>query len=193
MKPKFETEKGDVGPDEYETRSWAGLASPHSHVPAGWSVPAGPAAGLGGKRCPGSPVPRACPRVDGGVPGGAGDAPPGSSSGPINCCCGWRIRSYATNGLAAPTRDAAPPAVKAGWSHHLKRVVVVLALSALNHDQFSAGSPASGPHRCKPTGEGLPIHLKVLRFGIWSKRNTCGSLESFRIAANNVIRGGEHG
>ena len=51
---------------------------------------------------------------------------PGSSSGPINCCCGWRRRSYATNGLAVPTRDAAPPAAKAGWSHHLEPVVVVL-------------------------------------------------------------------
>ena len=51
---------------------------------------------------------------------------PGSSSGPINCCGGWRIRSYATNGLAVPTRDAAPPAAKAGWSRHLKPVVVVL-------------------------------------------------------------------
>ena len=51
---------------------------------------------------------------------------PGSSSGPINCCCGWRIRSYATNGLAVPTRDAAPPAAKAGWSRHPEAVVVVL-------------------------------------------------------------------
>ncbi len=51
---------------------------------------------------------------------------PGSSSGPINCCCGWRIRSYATNGLAVPTRDAAPPAAMAGWSRHPKAVVVVL-------------------------------------------------------------------
>ena len=50
----------------------------------------------------------------------------GSSSGPISCCCGWRIRSYATNGLAVPTRDAAPPAAKAGWSRHPKAVVVVL-------------------------------------------------------------------
>ena len=51
---------------------------------------------------------------------------PGSSSGPISCCCGWRIRSYATNGLAVPTRDAAPPAAMAGWSRHPKAVVVVL-------------------------------------------------------------------
>ena len=51
---------------------------------------------------------------------------PGSSSGRRSCCYGWRRRSYATNGLAVPTRDAAPPAAKAGWSRHLKPVVVVL-------------------------------------------------------------------
>ena len=44
----------------------------------------------------------------------------------MSCCYGWRIRSYATNGRAAPTRNAAPPAVKAGWSRHPKAVVVVL-------------------------------------------------------------------
>ena len=100
-----------------------GLASPHSHVPAGWSVPAEPAAGLGGKRCPGSRGHRCT--------GWCGRCCPGSSSGPINCCCGWRIRSYATNGLAVPTRDAAPPAAKAGWSRHLKPVVVVLGDGSL--------------------------------------------------------------
>ena len=41
---------------------------------------------------------------------------------------GAAIRSYATNGPAAPTKDAAPPAVKAGWSRHPKTVVVVLVL-----------------------------------------------------------------
>ena len=97
------------------------VASPHSHVPAGWSVPAEPAAGLGGKRCPGSRGHRCT--------GWCGRCCPGSSSGPINCCCGWRIRSYATNGLAVPTRDAAPPAaISEGWSRHLKPVVVVLGL-----------------------------------------------------------------
>ena len=38
------------------------------------------------------------------------------------------IPARAMRGRAAPTKDAAPPAVKAGWSHHPKRVVVVLVM-----------------------------------------------------------------
>ena len=44
----------------------------------------------------------------------------------MSCCCGWRKRNYATNGPAAPTRNVAPPAVKAGWIPRPKAVVVVL-------------------------------------------------------------------
>ena len=44
----------------------------------------------------------------------------------MSCCGGWSNRSYATSVQAAPTKDAAPPAVKAGWSLHPKAVVVVL-------------------------------------------------------------------
>ena len=60
-----------------------------------------------------------------GCTGWCGRCCPGNSSGRMSCCYGWRIRSYATNGRAAPTRNAAPPAVKAGWSRHPKAVVVV--------------------------------------------------------------------
>ena len=49
IETEFETEKGDVGLDEYETLLGR-VASPHSHVPAGWSVPAEPA--IGGKKMP---------------------------------------------------------------------------------------------------------------------------------------------
>ena len=114
---EFETEKGDVGLDEYETRSWSGW---HHHIAMcllGGAFLLG-LQQLGGKRCPGSPVPRCT--------GWCGKCCPGNGSDRRSCCCGWRIRSYATSGRAAPTRDAAPPAVNAGWSHHLKRVVVVL-------------------------------------------------------------------
>ena len=69
IETEFETEKGEVGLDEYETRSWAGW---HHHIAVcllggafllGGSVPAGPAAGLGGKDAPDHPP--------AGVPGGA--------------------------------------------------------------------------------------------------------------------------
>ena len=56
---------------------------------------------------------------------------PGNGSDRRSCYCGWRIRSYATSGRAAPTKDAAPPAVKAGWSHHPETVVVVLNVRSL--------------------------------------------------------------
>ena len=51
---------------------------------------------------------------------------PGSGSGRRSCCYGWRSLSYVTSGPAAPTKDAAPPAVKAGLSRHPELVVVVL-------------------------------------------------------------------
>ena len=77
IETEFETEKGDVGLDEYETRSWAGW---HHHIAM---CLLGGAFLLDlqqewGKRCPGSPGPKACPRVNGGVPGGAGDAAQGT-------------------------------------------------------------------------------------------------------------------
>ena len=62
----------------------------HSHVPAGWN------SRIGGKKMPRN---NRCT-------GWCGRCCPGSSSGPINCCCGWRIRSYATS---VPTRRLHPP------------------------------------------------------------------------------------
>ena len=52
IETEFETEKSDVGLDEYETRTWAGLVSPHHHVPVGRGLLSDFATGLGGKRCP---------------------------------------------------------------------------------------------------------------------------------------------
>ena len=55
IETEFETEKSDVGLDEYETRTWAGW---HHHITmcllAGAFLYANPdpATGLGGKRCP---------------------------------------------------------------------------------------------------------------------------------------------
>ena len=107
-----------MGLDEYETRSWAGW---HHHIAMcllGGAFLLGLQQDWGEKDAP--------DHETAGVPGCV-RCYPGSSSGPISCCCGWRIRSYATNGLAVPTRDAAPPAAMAGWSRHPKAVVVVLA------------------------------------------------------------------
>ena len=101
IETEFETEKGDVGLDEYETRSLGRLASPHSHVPAGRSVPVGPAAGLGGKDAPDHPSP--------GVPGWCVRCCPGNGSGRMSCCGGWRIRRIVTNEPGAPMPSAEPP------------------------------------------------------------------------------------
>ena len=49
IETEFETEKSDVGLDEYETRTWARLASPYRSVPAGRGIPVEPAAGMGEK------------------------------------------------------------------------------------------------------------------------------------------------
>ena len=85
IETEFETEKSDVGLDEYETRTWAG-----------WNEPA---TGLGGKRCPGSRGRRCtgwCERCC-----------PGNGSGRMSCCDGWWAPNIATSGPAALTRDAA--------------------------------------------------------------------------------------
>ena len=78
IETEFETEKSDVGLDEYETRTWAGW---HHHVALcllGGAFLLSLQQAWGGERCPGSRGLRACPRVNGGVPGGAGDAAPGT-------------------------------------------------------------------------------------------------------------------
>ena len=105
IETEFETEKGLAW-----TNTRPVLVRPHHIAMCLLGVPAGPAAGLGGKRCPDHPSP--------GVPGGAGNVPPGT----VRTCCCWRIRSYATSGRAAPTST-----VKAGWSHHLPRRCHLLA------------------------------------------------------------------
>ena len=107
IETEFETEKGDVGLDEYETRTWTGW---HHHVPL---CLLGGAFLLSLQQAWGKKMPRTTrPQVYRGVR----EMLPREQFGPDNCCCGWSIRNYATNGLAVPTRDAAPPAAKAGWS-----------------------------------------------------------------------------
>ena len=99
IETEFETEKSDVGMDEYETRTWAGW---HHHITmcllAGaflltlqqdW-----------GERCPGSPGLKCtewrvsfCPK---------------NGSDRRNCWGGWQMSKSATNGPDALTRNAAP-------------------------------------------------------------------------------------
>ena len=101
IETEFETEKSDVGLDEYETRTWGWLASPRGPVPAGRSFSAEPATGLGGKRCPGSRGRRST--------GWCGKCCPGNGSGQLSCCGGWRRRRTVMNGPNAPMPSAAPP------------------------------------------------------------------------------------
>ena len=118
IETEFETEKSDVGLDEYETRTWAGW---HHHVALcllGGAFLLSLQQAWGGGRCPGSRGPKCtgwCVRCF-----------PRNGSGRMSCCGGWRIRSYATSGRAAPTRDVALGAARAGRNRHLKAVVVVL-------------------------------------------------------------------
>ena len=83
------------------------------------------------------------------------------------------VRSYATNGLAVPTRDAAPPAVKAGWTPHPETVVVVLVLllsCSISFISFSpqtcisSGSLASGPPYIEATEDPKAQKLDSIKF-----------------------------
>ena len=129
IESEFETEKGDVGLDEYETRSWAGW---HHHIAMcllGGAFLLGLQQDWGG-RCPGSPVPRCT--------GWCGRCCPGSGSGRTSCCYGWWSLNYVTSGPAAPTKDAAPPAVKAGWSAESPHTTLD-HLAALTQSRISSG------------------------------------------------------
>ena len=92
IETEFETEKGDVGLDEYETRSWSGW---HHHIAMcllGGAFLLGLQQDWGGKDAPDHPSP--------GVPGGAGNAAPGAV----------RARSIAVvaGGYAATQRTGSP-------------------------------------------------------------------------------------
>ena len=92
IETEFETEKGDVGLDEYETRSWAGW---HHHIAMcllGGAFLLGLQQDWGEKDAPDHPSP--------GVPGGAGDAAPGTvRTGGVAAVAG---------GYAATQRAGAP-------------------------------------------------------------------------------------
>ena len=99
IETEFETEKSDVGLDEYKTRTWAGW---HHYI--AMCLLAGAFLltlhRIGGKTCPGSRGPRCtewcvnCCRSSG--------------SGRSSCCGVWRMSSNATKGPDAPLRNAVP-------------------------------------------------------------------------------------
>ena len=99
----FETEKSDVGLDEYETRTWAGW---HHHVALcllGGAFLLSLQQAWGGERCPGSRGLRST--------GWCGKCCPGNGSGRMSCCGGSRIRRIVTNEPGAPMPIAEPPFV----------------------------------------------------------------------------------
>ena len=100
IETEFETEKSDVGLDEYETRTWAGW---HHHVAL---CLLGGAFLLSlqqawGERCRGSPGRRST--------GWSGRCCPGNGSGRMSCCGGWSRPKNATNGPGAPLPSIEPP------------------------------------------------------------------------------------
>ena len=110
IETEFETEKSDMGLDEYETRTpyqVRGRLWPGWHHHAALCLLAG-AFLLSlqqdwGEKMPGSTGPKST--------GWCGKCCPGNGSGWLSCCGGWRIRSYATNGPDAPMPSAEPPFV----------------------------------------------------------------------------------
>ena len=102
IETEFETEKSDVGLDEYETRTWAGW---HHHVAL---CLLGGAFLLSLQQAWGEKMPRITrPQVYRVVR----EMLPRNGSGRMNCCGGSRIRKNSTNGPSAPMPSAAPPFV----------------------------------------------------------------------------------
>ena len=101
IETEFETEKSDVGLDEYETRTWAGWNHHVALCLLGGAFLLSLQQDWGGERCPGSRGPRCtgwCVRCC-----------HGNGSGRLSCCGGSRIRKCATSGPGAPMPSAAPP------------------------------------------------------------------------------------
>ena len=101
IETEFETEKSDMGLDEYETRTWAGWNHHIALCLLGGAFPAESAAGMGEKDAPDHPAHKCT--------GWCESCCPGNGTDPVNCCNGWRTPKSATNEPCAHTRSAAPP------------------------------------------------------------------------------------
>ena len=126
IETEFETEKGDVGLDEYETRSWAGW---HHHIAM---CLLGGAFLLGlqqdwGEKDARITRPQSLPSCRRGCTGWCVRCCPRNGSGRVSCCNGWKTSSSATSGRNAPTGNAVPPAVGKHQASLPKPVVVILA------------------------------------------------------------------
>ena len=102
IETEFETEKGDVGLDEYETRSWAGW---HHHIAMcllGGAFLLGLQQAWGEKDAPDHPSP--------GVPGGAGDAAQGTvRAGGVAAVAGGYAATQRTGAPLPPETPLRPP------------------------------------------------------------------------------------
>ena len=171
IETEFETEEGDVGLDEYETRSWAGW---HHHIAMcllGGAFLLDLQQGMG-ERCPGSPDPKCT--------GWCGRCCHGNSSGRMSCCGGWRRRFpldhllecsqcgvpmrledgpdpvYTCPGSPDQTEPCQAPALRA---EDLNRHLLGQVMSAINHRQHipwfqGRGRRSPGRGRPGPPGGG---------------------------------------
>ena len=102
IETEFETEKGDVGLDEYETRSWSGW---HHHIAVcllGGAFLLGLQQDWGGKDAPDHPSP--------GVPGGAGNAAPGTvRTGGVAAVAGGYAATQRAGAPLPPETPLRPP------------------------------------------------------------------------------------
>ena len=102
IETEFESEKGDVGLDEYETRSWAGW---HHHIARcllGGAFLLGLQQAWGEKDAPDHPSPS--------VPGGAGDAAPGTvRPGPVAAVANGYAATQRTGALLPRKTPLRPP------------------------------------------------------------------------------------
>ena len=102
IETEFETEKGDVGLDEYETRSWSGW---HHHIAMcllGGAFLLGLQQDWGEKDAPDHPSP--------GVPGGAGNAAPGTvRTGGVAAVAGGYAATQRAGAPLPPETPLRPP------------------------------------------------------------------------------------
>jgi SRSO17 transposase len=149
IETEFETEKSDVGLDEYEVRSWAGW---HHHITMCLLASAfllSMQQEWGGKRCRASPVPKSiewcanCSR--------------GSASAGRTCSGGWKTLSSATSERAGRMPNAAPPGA----------LCLTVEIRRCNTNHHSSEAASAFPQRHPPVAK--PTHALTTR--CWPSRS----------------------